>query len=204
MPIITLLGDSVLDNRAYVRPGEPDVAAQLRAELPGWTVSMRAIDGYCVHHVAEARAAEPVPPGQHVFLSAGGNDALDAIGLLVDPAGMTFAQAMIRLRDVREGFRSRYRDLLGGLEGARAMVATIYNPAFTGDEAALQAPAEGALSAFNDVIQQEAIALGFPVLDLRRLFSEPSDYANPIEPSAAGGAKIARAIARWVSRRVSQ
>jgi hypothetical protein len=29
--------------------------------------------------------------------------------------------------------------------------------------------------------------------------SEPTDYANPIEPSSLGGAKIARAIVRALS-----
>jgi len=31
-------------------------------------------------------------------------------------------------------------------------------------------------------------------VDLRLVCTEPSDYANPIEPSGSGGAKIARAI----------
>jgi hypothetical protein len=33
-------------------------------------------------------------------------------------------------------------------------------------------------------------------LPLTRLHGEPEDYANPIEPSGRGGAKIARAIAQ--------
>jgi hypothetical protein len=36
------------------------------------------------------------------------------------------------------------------------------------------------------------------VIELRLVCSEPEDYANPIEPSVQGGAKIARAIARAV------
>lgn len=195
---LVLLGDSVLDNRTYVGAGEPDVAAQLQAELPDWTVTMRAVDGSMVQNVFEALAADPVHRRQHVFLSVGGNDALDSIGLLGDPSAITFAEAMIRLHDVREGFRLRFRPLLARLAGTRALVATIYNPAFSGGEAALQLPAEAALSAFNDVIQQEVLAHGMQVLDLRGVMAEPADYANPIEPSAKGGAKIARAVARWV------
>jgi len=195
---IILLGDSVLDNRTYVSEGEPDVAAQLQAELPDRTVTMRAVDGSMVQHVFDALRADPVRDRQHVFLSVGGNDALDDIGLLGDPAEMTFSEAMIRLHDVRERFRVRYRPLLARLAGTRAMVATIYNPAFSGGEADLQLPAEAALSAFNDVIQQEALSHGMQVLDLRKVMAASADYANPIEPSAIGGAKIARAIAGWV------
>jgi hypothetical protein len=37
------------------------------------------------------------------------------------------------------------------------------------------------------------------VIELRAVCSRPEDYANPIEPSSAGGEKIARAIARLVA-----
>jgi len=37
------------------------------------------------------------------------------------------------------------------------------------------------------------------VVELRLVCSEPADYANPIEPSVRGGAKIARAVARAVT-----
>ena len=51
-----------------------------------------------------------------------------------------------------------------------------------------------ALSVLNDVILRKAFAAGIPLLDLRLICSENADYANPIEPSAAGGAKIADAV----------
>ena len=44
------------------------------------------------------------------------------------------------------------------------------------------------------MITREAVRRGLPVIDLRVLFNDPRDYANPIEPSAVGGAKIARLI----------
>ncbi len=36
------------------------------------------------------------------------------------------------------------------------------------------------------------------VLELRNIFTEVSDYANPIEPSHTGGQKLAKAIIEWV------
>jgi hypothetical protein len=36
------------------------------------------------------------------------------------------------------------------------------------------------------------------MIDLRFVCSSPADYANPIEPSSIGGAKIARAIVNLV------
>jgi hypothetical protein len=51
-----------------------------------------------------------------------------------------------------------------------------------------------ALMMFNDVILRTAFERGVPVIDLRLVCTEPSDYANPIEPSGQGGRKIADAI----------
>ena len=56
-----------------------------------------------------------------------------------------------------------------------------------------------ALAAFNDVITRAAFARGLPLIDLRLICNKPGDYANPIEPSVQGGAKIAVAIAEAAS-----
>jgi hypothetical protein len=61
--------------------------------------------------------------------------------------------------------------------------------------------AVAALTVFNDCIVRAAFAHGLPLLDLRLICTEAGDYANPIEPSAQGGEKIARAIAEFVERR---
>jgi hypothetical protein len=55
-----------------------------------------------------------------------------------------------------------------------------------------------ALTALNDAITREAARRGLPLIDLRVIFDSPADYANPIEPSAKGGAKFAAAIAAVV------
>ncbi|MEM0988030.1 MAG: SGNH/GDSL hydrolase family protein [Pseudomonadota bacterium] len=203
MDRLVLLGDSVIDNGVYVQPGEPDVPRQLRDLLPGHQVDMRAVDGSVTADVLRDVQENGVPAGARVFLSSGGNDALAHMELLTDQTAQPLAHSLVTLREIREAFRAQYAALLEALDPANLMVATIYNPAFTDDQAPLQVPAEGALSIFNDVIQQEALAHGVPVLDLRRLFDDPGDYANPIEPSAQGGAKIAARVAGWMDDRVS-
>jgi hypothetical protein len=55
-----------------------------------------------------------------------------------------------------------------------------------------------ALAVFNDVVLRAAAARGLDVIELRLVCTEPADYANPIEPSVRGGAKIAAAVARAV------
>ena len=56
-----------------------------------------------------------------------------------------------------------------------------------------------ALALFNDVIIQVAMENRLRILDLRTVCNSPVDYANPIEPSSTGGAKIAEAIIRAVT-----
>ena len=53
----------------------------------------------------------------------------------------------------------------------------------------------------NDCITRAAFARGLSLIDLRLICNEDGDYANPIEPSVQGGAKIARAIAAVVDCR---
>ncbi|MEM0942638.1 MAG: SGNH/GDSL hydrolase family protein [Pseudomonadota bacterium] len=194
---LVLLGDSVLDNGVYVGEGEPSVSQQIQAALPGVSVEMRAIDGSMVADVVELLDRMPLPEAAPVVLSVGGNNALDKIDLLGDPVEDTFAQAMIRFHGMRERFRQDYVRLLERLGGRPLLAATVYNPNFQGDEVDLQIPAQGALTAFNDVIQQEVQARDGWMLELRGIFTAPSDYANPIEPSATGGAKLADAVATW-------
>jgi hypothetical protein len=77
--------------------------------------------------------------------------------------------------------------------GRPAVFCTVYDAMPGVDPAAL-----AALAVFNDVILRAAFRAHAPVIDLRLLCSERSDYSaiSPIEPSAKGGAKIARLIAQ--------
>jgi hypothetical protein len=74
----------------------------------------------------------------------------------------------------------------------RTAVCTIYNGNLSGDEAAT---ARVGLMLFNDVILRVAFEWHLSVIDLRLVCVDPTDYANPLEPSSQGAAKIAKAIA---------
>lgn len=50
---------------------------------------------------------------------------------------------------------------------------------------------------FNDRITRAAFSNGLALIDLRLICNEERDYANPIEPSVAGGEKMSAAIAAW-------
>lgn len=198
---IILLGDSIIDNGAYVQAGEPDVAAQLRAISPRDTIVMRAVDGAVCADVLRSQSGE-LNSGDYVILSVGGNDALQHIDLLDQAFETKSRDVLVKLWDIRESLRSSYRALLHILarERRRVLALTVYNPCFEGFGmvAEDQRAAESALSIVNDVIQQEARRKSVDVLEIRTLFDGKADYANPIEPSAIGGAKLAAAMRKWI------
>jgi hypothetical protein len=133
----------------------------------------------------------------HLIVSVGGNDALHSSDFLGTPAGST-AEALLGLADIAEEFERGYRTMLGEVLAHElpTAICTIYYPRFP--DAALQRIAVAGLTVFNDCIIRAAFAHGISLLDLRFVCSEEGDYANPIEPSAQGGEKIAAAIVRLV------
>jgi lysophospholipase L1-like esterase len=193
---VVLLGDSIFDNAAYVR-GAPDVVRQLRERLPqGWRATLCAVDGAVIRGV-ERQLRETPDDASHLILSVGGNDALGHAWILREGA-RSVADVLERLSDIAERFEADYRATLDAVLARRlpAAVCTIYYPSFP-DEAA-QRLSVAALTLFNDAIIRAAFTRGLPLIDLRLVCDEAADYANPIEPSERGGAKIASAIARLV------
>jgi hypothetical protein len=197
VPHVVLLGDSVFDNARYV-PGEPPVIEQLRGELPdGWQATLLAVDGNITRDVADQLNRLPEDT-THLVVSVGGNDALAASGLLHQRAN-SVREAIGYLVRAQAGFRQDYRDMLLALAGAGLPTAlcTIYDSI-----PGLEPAAVTALAAFNDEILRGAIDEGWPVVDLRIVCDDKTDYSSlsPIEPSRQGGEKIARAIANLLQQ----
>jgi lysophospholipase L1-like esterase len=193
---VVLLGDSIFDNAAYVA-GAPDVVRQVRERLPsGSKATLTAVDGSKIGDVHQQLQA--VPDGTtHLALSVGGNDALGRGEFLDAPANST-AEALSGLADIGDEFERGYLAMLTDVLAHElpTAICTVYYPRFP--DATLQKVAVAALTVFNDSIIRAAFAHGLPLLDLRLICNEEADYANPIEPSAQGGEKIARAIADFV------
>ncbi len=195
MSHVVLFGDSIFDNGAYVSGGTP-IIDQLRAKLPaGWHADLLARDGAIVNDVLCQLNKLP-SSATHVVISAGGNDALESTYLLRE-ADRTAVQGFTDLAATQRQFLLGYQRMIGEVAamGKAAVVCTIYDsvPDLSPTEVAL-------LSVFNDVIQREASRVGFPLIDLRLVCHERSDYSavSPIEPSETGGFKIASTIAEVV------
>jgi hypothetical protein len=192
MPHLVLLGDSIFDNGVYV-PGEPDVVRQVQAVLPGgWRATLLAVDGATTHSLERQLARLP-GDATHLVISMGGNDALGASHILY-AAVPTVAEAVNRLGQAQARFAADYQAALerAVATGLPTAICTIYDTPPRPEQAIVRT----ALAVFNDVISRAAFARGLPLIDLRLLLNEEADYANPIEPSARGGEKMAAAIAR--------
>jgi len=196
MPHIVLLGDSIFDNRSYVDGGLA-VIDHLQQQIPsGWRATLKAVDGDVTTDVALQLKSVP-DDATHLVISVGGNDALGQSHILHQPANAV-AEVMINLSNIAARFEENYRQMLAGVlqRGLPTAVCTIYNPRFA-DPMSQQA-ATAALCLFNDAIIRTATIAGVPIIDLRLFFTEHDDYANEIEPSVAGGDKLAKRIIRLV------
>ncbi len=196
MPHIVLLGDSIFDNAAYVGKN-PSAIAQLQMKLPdNWNASLNAIDGNNVDDVYTQLEKLP-KDATHLVLSVGGNNALSCVSILNEKVASS-AEVFIKLANMREDFENQYQKLLQKIIslGIPTSICTIYNPNYP--ESTYQRIAVAALAIFNDVIIRQAFQNGIPLIDLRLTCNEAADYANPIEPSSAGGEKIVNAIVNAV------
>lgn len=194
---IVLLGDSVFDNKAYI-DGGLDVIEQIRRQIPaGWKASLLAVDGSVVENVRK-QALDLPDDATHLVISAGGNDAILNAGILQQKVASS-AEALDKLADIAGEFERNYREMLQSVLSLNkpTAVCTIYYPRIP--EPFTQKIAVAALATFNDVIIRLAFLSGVPLIDLRLVCDENSDYANEIEPSEKGGGKIANAIVRLVS-----
>lgn len=197
MSHVVLLGDSIFDNAAYVAGG-PDVVEQLRERLPAASqATLCAVDGAVTRDVP--RQLECISSeATHLVVSVGGNDALGHSGVL-DQGARSVAEAVWRLADIREEFGRNYGSMLEQVLrlGLPVAVCTIYDGRFP--DPRQQRLGVTALTIFNDAITRHAFRRGLNLIDLRLIFDANRDYANPIEPSVQGGAKIAAAIANMVA-----
>lgn len=198
MSHIVLLGDSIFDNASYVQGG-PAVIDQVRQNLQrNDKATLLAVDGDVTADV-EAQLQKLPQDASHLIVSVGGNDALGQAGLLREEA-QSVAEVMLKFSAVAKKFEHDYERMMRGVLDKRLPTAacTIYFPRFS--DASIQALSVAGLTFFNDAIIRVAFKARVPIIDLRLICTEHGDYANDIEPSSQGGAKIASVIAQVVAQ----
>lgn len=190
---VVLFGDSIFDNARYV-PNELPLIEQVRHILPdGWSATLLALDGAVTQDVLKQVVRMPAD-ATHSVVSCGGNDALRVLPMLSEKAG-SVQEVMLRFSRIRNEFMRNYRAMLMQIRKCcpRFAVCTVYDRI-----PGIEAEAVTALSMFNEIILREAFAAKSPVIDLRLLCEDPTDYSSlsSIEPSCRGAEKIAGSILR--------
>ncbi len=197
MKNIVLLGDSILDNRAYVA-GMKAVEDQLTEILPsGSQVTLLAIDGSVTTQVTAQLDRLP-SDAAFIVVSSGGNDALRTKFQIFEPdSGLEVMDVLQMLAQKAVQFRKDYSALMDSLQILKIpiVILTIYDKI-----PGLEETHRTALSVFNDIVIHEASKRGFAILDIRNVCTEKDDYSelSPIEPSAKGGMKIVEGISQVI------
>uniref|UniRef100_A0A7S3UYP9 SGNH hydrolase-type esterase domain-containing protein n=1 Tax=Heterosigma akashiwo TaxID=2829 RepID=A0A7S3UYP9_HETAK len=187
---LVLLGDSIFDNQIYVTGVGPSVTEWLvnKMEGTGCEVENHAIDGDIIDGVFNQIASIP-EDATHLALSVGGNDGLHYLGELMNRRCL-LCNLIPAIINFGSFIRSKYSRLLDALQedGRPLMLCTIYHPHF--DHPLMSIIARIGINIAAGVILSEGKRRGLPVIDLRKVFTQVRDYANPIEPGVPGGDKL--------------
>ena len=194
---IVLLGDSTIDNGNWVAKGHPSVADQVRFLEPNSTMCAR--DGALIAAIRTQVEQAPTD-ATHFVVSIGENNVTGATITVLGGEVQNAEEAIIRLGSFIAAFEAEFSTAMKALHdrvGERPLViCSCYNPCFGPFEVTTvsQAAANTTMALVADAVLRVATRLGVPVVDLRRVLTGTGDFANPIEPSSAGGEKIGRAI----------
>lgn len=131
-----------------------------------------------------------------MVVSMGGND-LWPLPMLMPRRTDTTMEFLGWVTTQARDFEKKYGLALAELcaLGHDVSVCTVYGAGLPGEKGERF---RTLLGVFDDLIVRAARQRALRVIELRDVCVEPSDFVNSIEPSAAGGQKIAGAIARAV------
>ena len=197
---VSLLGDSIIDNKVYVGEGELSVTEHLQHNSPSY-FTMIAVDGDTTEEVLDNQLDNLKEPVSHIVLSIGGNDLLQNLHLLQDEtSGMKFA--LEKCSELINEIQENYIKILEHLSqyDAKVLLCTVYEGDLESDLLLAEYDKAGQvmLKMHNDTVYYLASKFEVDVLELRNIFTNKEDYANPIEPSHIGGEKLAKAIIQWM------
>ena len=197
---VSLLGDSIIDNKVYVGEGELSVTEHLQYNSSS-NFTMIAVDGDTTEDVLENQLDNLKEPVSHIVLSIGGNDLLQNLHLLQDEtSGMKFA--LEKSSELIGEIQENYTKILEHLSqyDAKVLLCTVYEGDLKSDVllADYDKAGQAMLKMHNDTVYYLASKFDVDVLELRNIFTNKEDYANPIEPSHIGGEKLAKSIIQWM------
>ena len=205
MSYITLLGDSIIDNKTYVQKGELSVLEHLE-NISEYEYTQLAFDGDTTLNVLNGQLLSPaIATSSHFVLSIGGNDLLQNLSFLYEGPVNKINDAVAGVQQyIFKPLEQRFETIIQRLSSHRAnlLLCTVYEGDLgrTDEFRDVLDSSKIMVSSFNDTVYKTASKYNADVLELRHIFTSPEDYANPIEPSHIGGEKLAQAITDWIQK----
>ena len=198
---VTLLGDSIIDNKIYVEPDEFSVLEHLE-HISDDAFLQIALDGATTDHVLSSQLDHVSEDDTHIVLSIGGNDLLNNISFLTQDFRYSPMRVFEQLREMLLPVSKNYEAIVQKVTNYRAtpLLCTVYEGDLVGSDEfdSIAESAKSMVSFFNDSIYRIGSKYKIDVHELREIFVTSDDYANPIEPSHKGGQKFAKEIVRWI------
>ena len=200
--VVALLGDSIIDNKVYVEQNELSVTEHLqKINDEDYYFEMIAVDGDTTKEVIDNQLEKIRANNSHIVLSIGGNDLLQKLDIMFNETSGMIESLEIASQTIEE-IKSRYEEILIHLKNLNqpVLLCTIYEGDLQSDPylAEVEEAGKVLLRMMNDTIHFLGKKHSIEVLELRNIFTEVSDYANPIEPSHKGGEKLAKEIINWL------
>jgi lysophospholipase L1-like esterase len=174
---IILIGDSVLNNSNYVS-ADNSVYDNLKTKTSN--VFNYSKDGATISDCYEQLDKIPLEldkPNAHVFISAGGNNILNARNKMT-------SENIIQLFNEYTEF---IKSVKTRLTNAKIYICNLYVP--TNPRFQIYKPS---IEQWNKLISQNSS--NYTVIDLNSLLNTPEDFVYDIEPSELGSKKIANII----------
>ena len=111
MAYVSLLGDSIIDNKVYVQPHELSVKEHLE-EQSEYMFKQLAVDGHTTSDVLSFQLDKLPKLSTHKVLSIGGNDLLEQIYFLRNKEEFTVKEVMDQAVCKLAPFKKRYRTIV--------------------------------------------------------------------------------------------
>jgi hypothetical protein len=180
-----LLGDSILQNSAYVSDGKS--VYELIKERKNGTTFCFARDNSTIVDIYEQVGKIPNNLNNNtttLFLSIGGNDILNHY---IDKENDTTETSILKpmfssYKKLIEYIRSRFKN-------ANIVLLDIYYP-----ENMKYKQYHSIIKEWNAMLYEYANKNNYSVLKISNILTRPDDFSFGIEPSSAGGAKLVEAI----------
>ena len=127
MAYVSLLGDSIIDNKVYVQPHELSVKEHLE-EQSEYMFKQLAVDGHTTSDVLSFQLDKLPKLSTHKVLSIGGNDLLGQIYFLKNKEEFTVKEVMEQAVCKLAPIKNRYRTIVQNLsqQDSKILLCTVY------------------------------------------------------------------------------